>query len=77
MRERLGASFVLLVLTLLVAAGAARAYSVGGEIREHESTRLHHDAVTVATLVNDRHSEGGRIDRDFLGRLVQEGERIV
>lgn len=77
MRERLTASFVLLAVVLLTIAAVIRSYTLGNDLRERESTRLHHEAVTVAALVDDRVEAGGAVDAAFLARFVHPDDRLV
>lgn len=77
MRERLTASFVLLTVVLLLGAGVIRSYTLGSELRERESTRLHHQAVTIAHLVEDRVAGGEPVDEAFLSTFVDNGDRVV
>lgn len=77
MRERLAASFVLLAVVLLTVAAVIRSYTLGNELRERESARLHQEAVTVAAMVDDRLAGGDRIDAAFLTTFVHPDDRLV
>lgn len=77
MRERLAASCVLLAIVLLAVAAVIRSYTLGNELRERESARLHHEAVTVAALVDDRVGSGGAVDASFLAGFVHPDDRLV
>lgn len=77
MRERLAASCVLLAIVLLAVAAVIRSYTLGNELRERESARLHQEAVTVAALVDDRLAGGAAIDEPFLTSFVDRDDRLV
>ena len=77
MRERLAASFVLLAVVLLTAAALVRGYTLGHEIREHESARLHQSAVALGRLVEDRLASGEPVDAAFLAPFVAVEDQVV
>ncbi|HTW17840.1 MAG TPA: HAMP domain-containing protein [Nocardioides sp.] len=77
MRERLAASFVLLTLVLLIAAGLFRSYTLGQELREQQSARLHHEAVLAARVVDAELDAGRPVGAAFLAGLVFDRERLV
>lgn len=77
MRERLTASFVLLAVVLLLVAGVIRSYTLGSELRERESARLHQEAVTIARLVDDERQAGRTVDATFLATFVHDEDRVV
>lgn len=77
MRERLAASFVLLTLVLLIAAGLFRSYTLGQELREQQSARLHHEAVLAARVVDAELNAGRPVGAAFLAGLVSDRERLV
>lgn len=77
MRERLTASFVLLTVVLLLGAGLIRSYTLGSELRERASARLHQEAVTIARLVEDELAAGRAVDEAFFADFVHDGDRVV
>jgi signal transduction histidine kinase len=77
MRERLTASFVLLAVVLLLVAGLIRSYTLGSELRERESARLHQEAVTIARLVDDEQEAGRAVDEAFLATFVHAEDRVA
>jgi signal transduction histidine kinase len=76
MRERLTASFVLLAIVLLVAAGLVRSFVLKDLVREQEYGHLRQETELVAAIVSDRTSAGGDVDVTFLERLVGTGARL-
>ncbi|WP_244929572.1 histidine kinase dimerization/phospho-acceptor domain-containing protein [Nocardioides sp. W7] len=77
MRERLAASFALFTLVLLIAGGVIRSYTLGHELREQQSDRLHQEATLVARVVDARVGEGEPVDAAFLSELVHDRARIA
>lgn len=76
MRERLTASFILLAVALLAVAALIHSYTLGHELREHEGTRLQHEAVLVGRLVETRLESGGVVDTAFLQPLADVDTRL-
>lgn len=77
MRERLAATFILYAIVLIAGAGIVRSYTLGNELREAQSARLHQEAVTVAHLVEDRLGRDEPVDAAFLKPFVHTDARVV
>ncbi|WP_193604495.1 histidine kinase dimerization/phospho-acceptor domain-containing protein [Nocardioides dongkuii] len=77
MRERLVGCFVVLALLLLVFFGAVRGYTLGNELRELESARVHERAATLAAVVEARAAAGEKLGPRFLDGLVRSDELLV
>lgn len=77
MRERLTASFVLVVLVLLAGAALVRFVTVTGALRAEESEHLHEHLDVIASLVADRHEEGLPVDEGFLAEVVPDDTLLV
>lgn len=66
MRKRLTLAFVLVTLLLTAAGGLVRAVTLEGLLREREGEHIFREAVTLATVVDQRVRSGQSIDKGFL-----------
>jgi signal transduction histidine kinase len=76
MRERLTLAFVLLTILLLLGAGAVRSFVLRDLVREQESTHLRQEVQLIGSIVADRQTSGGVVDRQFLDSLVGPSMRL-
>ncbi|MDP2774629.1 MAG: hypothetical protein Q8O61_13840 [Nocardioides sp.] len=76
MRKRLTLAFVLVTLLLLASAGTVRAVTLDGLLREREGEHIFHQAVAVATVVDQRVRSGQRVDEAFLTDFVASDTQV-
>lgn len=77
MRERLTASFVVVVVLLLTAAALVRVVTLTGDLRAQESENLHAQLDLIGQLVEGRQDAGLPVDEAFLSGLVPQQTRLV
>lgn len=77
MRERLTASFVVIVVLLLTGAGVVRLVTQTGVLRADEAQHLQEHLALIAHLAEARRAAGEPVDAEFLDELVPEEARLV